>query len=341
MKRIYFHIGYPKTGTTFFQKYLFGDKFFNLGKPYATFNRKKYNQIVNDILDGIFNLDENAFENNKKKFVEKINQLVEFNNTNKPNIISLEAFTNPQNSFKTNISRIKRLIILFNQSSVELKICFFIRNQYDILSSSFLWSILYLYNLDAKLINYKYFIKSIINQNLKIHNYIDCLNYYAFYDEVLNHIKKENLKIFVFEKIISENNFYYDFFNFFNIKIEQKEIDEIKKKIINYNSNKPSWVLNIFIWKNYSNISYLFKNLIKLNFSNDVIKSNIKNQLKIFRKVKTLYIFLRIIFLSKINDDFKIDCGSDEINKIKKIFYKSNYDLDKKCNLNLEKYNYF
>ena len=82
MKKIYFHVGYPKAASTFLQKNIFVQKEFNFINSYEE-NFAKLGKFI-------FFSNENEFEKNHKKYSLFLNEI----DSNKINIMSSEAFTN-------------------------------------------------------------------------------------------------------------------------------------------------------------------------------------------------------------------------------------------------------
>ena len=130
-KIIYFHIGYPKTASTFLQKNFFRKH------PQISYLSRHYGNKDNNlttILNYIFDLNDDKFKKNKK-YLKKIFKRIKFSQK-KINLISEEDVL-CHKAIKNNdiYTTLKRINFIFNDKKNEVKYFFFIRKQKDIIIS--------------------------------------------------------------------------------------------------------------------------------------------------------------------------------------------------------------
>lgn len=308
--KVFFHIGYPRTGSTFIQKYLFekhseinylGPKYYDLNfKPYLTDTKmleinnlktdKEINLINSNSIFADLNLD-------KKKI----------------NLISSEKFLTFGINYYQNLDKIKKLIELQNKE-VVFKVFFVIRNQYDAIKSY--------YHHAFSEISERFKIKD-FNELLKFNkterntyneelNFIDNYHYDITLKKLKNSFDEKNIKIFLYEELYkNKSNFSQNISNFLMINSFET------KKLLN---NDPINELitekdKILIHKIYFSKIHRIYTLLKLK--------------KIIPKF--LRDFIKKIFTKKV--DYKIT--NHQKNEFKKIFKKSNLILQNDYKINL------
>lgn len=329
MEKFYFHLGYPRTATTFLQKYFFTNKkfFFNYGKPYT---HVEYNFIIDEILYSIKNDSDEIFKDKVEKFKKMISTLSNYNIKKKINIISLEDFTNFKSGNIENIKQIKRIKVLFDDS-YKVKIFFSIRKQDQIIRSNFLFSIVKIFNMNKNYLNFETFCNDLINKDKKVLRYLESLNFKILYDSLMEVYTKDDVKVLVYEKLASDSlDFIKELSEFFSIKLDEKEINDLNKKRENYKSSNINWVIYVFLNKNFL---FSFKNFLKFTIRYDY---------KTFkRKLSVFFLFLKLKLYSLFSKNYLPILDEKNSLEILKIFNDSNKKLSDELNLNLEKYNYF
>ena len=296
--KLYLHIGYAKTGTTFLQTEFFPKiKEINyLGKFYKKSPRKNF--ITQKLLHEILHLSDKEFYLKIKQLKDKIN-LLGFHKK-KPNIISNEAILHGiiSGSYKeAEIKRtIKRLKLITRDKNIEIYILIVIRNHYDLILS--LYNTL---NLKFRLnFNKPLFYKN-FNDVIKKNQFVlDTLKFHKIYRGILKLVGKNKCKVFFYEEIFSNHkNFKTDFFNYlglnknipkinFSKKINVTSQKEIKKFniLFNYISFIPIKILEnpIYLWpKILINLLIIIFNIL-LNKNLIFTKLDIKHQKKDINK---------------------------------------------------------
>ena len=186
MNKIIFHIGYPRTGSTYLQTKIF-PKISNLnfsGKPF----NKKNSKIFHEFEKKIFNYDEIFFQKNKNYLAKQIKTL--FNK--KINLLSHEGFLRNTrffekknkfykgNNYSTNLRRIYQVLNLLTTRK-NIFYLIFVRKQQDILPSYYsnFWESEF---ETSKNINFSKFVEDCVNPKKynfgKIINYNDLFNFF-------------------------------------------------------------------------------------------------------------------------------------------------------------------
>ena len=134
MRSIYFHIGYPRSGSTFIQKNYFSSKEKNINFISREFNHGKEDYFFYLILDKIVTLSQKKFLKNLKEICHDFKK-IKFDKK-KINIIS-EELVLCQNVWKNNnvYRTLERLIVIFKKCSFNPKFIVIIRNQEDLMIS--------------------------------------------------------------------------------------------------------------------------------------------------------------------------------------------------------------
>lgn len=308
--KLYLHLGYPKTATTFLQREYFSkSKNINyLGKP---FNKK----IINLFKE----ITKKKMSNNirfKKKYI--INNL----SKKKINLISQESFFsiffNKKNHIDTTIKNLKKTLRTFK---LDLKIFILIRNQEDLFLSLFTESFLNIKN-KYKVDNLEQFIENINDKKFK--TFLDNLNFYKRINTLNKTFGTNNVKVFLYEDL----KYNFSFFRKTLIKYlcldyyEEKKY--LKNRIVHASTKKNE--------KYISNETYL----ISEKLSNLWIYKKLKRILK-----KNIRVKLKNIFdLRYTENSTELYYKNLDHKKIIKNYFKSE---NKKINLNkikLKKFNY-
>jgi hypothetical protein len=192
-KIIYFHIGYPKTATTFLQKNFFKKH------PKLNYLSRHYGKIdthLSNILTKIFDLNDKDFK--KKKFFLK----KELNNVNflknKVNLISEEDIL-CQRLVRDNdiIKTLKRINYIFNNEKIIIKYFYFVRNQKNIVVSCYRQ-----FYLSYFFTRYPKFDQFLGKRNKGIPKEIfDSFKYNKIYSSLRKIVGKNNIKIFIYEDL--------------------------------------------------------------------------------------------------------------------------------------------
>lgn len=280
-----FHIGYHKTATTWFQK-----KFYPL--------LKNYNQVDRSKIRDFF------YENNYQDFSSKKNQI--FCDEELSGNIHNGAYLGLlSENIATKISKFE-----------NPKVIIFIRNQYDIIVSSYLQYIKEGGNYSfSRYIEHKEFERS-NRSSLFSFKHFDYKNLIHKYQSLIG---KENVYIYLFEDFITDQELFISSF----IKDHNLEID-LNKVDFKKNNNSYSYVSLFFarIINSFSRKNVLYKYyIIHLPFVYEYAR-------EILRRIKIFPVRSR----SFLNDEFR--------QIINKKYSDSNKSIAKEYNLDLDKYNY-
>ena len=280
-----FHIGYHKTATTWFQK-----KFYPL--------LKNYNQVDRSKIRAFF------YENNYQDFSSKKNQI--FCDEELSGNIHNGAYLGLlSENIATKISKFE-----------NPKVIIFIRNQYDIIVSSYLQYIKEGGNYSfSRYIEHKEFERS-NRSSLFSFKHFDYKNLIHKYQSLIG---KENVYIYLFEDFITDQELFISSF----IKDHNLEID-LNKGDFKKNNNSYSYVSLFFarIINSFSRKNVLYKYyIIHLPFIYEYAR-------EILRRIKIFPVRSR----SFLNDEFR--------QIINKKYSDSNKSIAKEYNLDLDKYNY-
>ena len=280
-----FHIGYHKTATTWFQK-----KFYPL--------LKNYNQVDRGKIRDFF------FENKYQDFSSNKNQI--FCDEELSGNIHNGAYLGLlSENIATKISKFE-----------NPKVIIFIRNQYDIIVSSYLQYIKEGGNYSfSRYIEHKEFERS-NRSSLFSFKHFDYKNLIHKYQSLIG---KENVYIYLFEDFITDQELFISSF----IKDHNLEID-LNKVDFKKNNNSYSYVSLFFarIINSFSRKNVLYKYyIIHLPFVYEYAR-------EILRRIKIFPVRSR----SFLNDEFR--------QIINKKYSDSNKSIEKEYNLDLDKYNY-
>lgn len=366
-KKLYIHLGYPRTGTKTLQTHFFPNhkdinylgrhpKKRDLGSPHI------------DIINTIMILPDSIFEINKNSIINEVKKLPFVDN--KINVISSEFFilseflydgsyqVDKENklerawfqkkkelNYKSDITverTITRLKSILEEIEVELKVFFSIREQSS--------EIISLYVAAAPESGSSFPItaeflvgsikKNVDNPFIKV--FIETFNYYSKHSTLSKLVGENNLKVLVYEDLKYNKKFFLEeISNFLGIDLKVS-IDLMKDSIY---ENSENYLINEKLDFNSPQkviLNKLIKNLFK--FKENLKINNLKN------KIKNFLILIRKT-LSKKDDKNHFLNKKKLINSklilekntmLVKMFYKhDNFLLDKKNNLNLKKYGYY
>ena len=272
MKRIIIHIGYPKTGSTWFQTL-----FYPMVKDYVFFDRKEFYRLLVKSNDDFLQYVKNKYR--------------------ECNLIICEEHLILQRDIETRI-KANRLKEAFNFENV--KIVVFIRNQKEILASS-----------------YSEVVKS--QRNISLNDYIYSLfetkeilqwDYYSQIKIFETVFGKSNVKVFLYEDFKANNKeFIRNYIVELNLKIN---MDEINFRLVNKSLHPYLIPFVIFFNKVQKTLN------VNLNSFSKKIYMRVNNRLS----------------------EKRIRISESDKNKIHDVFSSSNAKIAKEYNLNLNKYNY-
>ena len=326
--KLYIHIGLPKTGVTLLSYIFENSKSINfLGRPLL----KVYDDLWQSMI----------FDNNKKyrkKILLLKKKIICSLSKEKKNVLLIEGITDPFfiiNSKKNFISRIK-IIKQILYKDIQIKIIFSIRNQSDFFISRYVESPQYFENYNyrwKKFENFKkIFEKKFLTKKEKI--FLNKLNYYKIFKELLRIFKKNNVTFFLYEDLRYDKKFFSNKISRI-LDLNKKEIFKIVSK---NNLNQANSVnKEIFIRKNSQLNFILTNNKLYMNL-NKRIPIRVK---KIFKKI---FIFIDKFYykiLFNFKTDKKIYLTQKDKTLIKKFYYKDNQKIDKYFRIGLKKYKYY
>jgi len=341
MKKLFIHIGFPRTGTTTLQLHLFPkhSQINYLGRtprnqPKITLielvcnlNDNDFNQIYEELLDMCSNF---RLENNKTNILSS-----EF-------IISFATHYNNGLDLNHNVCRsLKRLERLFKDINIDVEFFCSIRNQATIIPSFYVATSPELkksmkYNSEDIIDNIK---KNKID-NFKIRNLLNGYKYWELHKNFnIAFEGKKKLKYFIYEEY--QTKFPSSISKYLSIDAN------ITKELINGRiENSSKAVLNEHPLLN-SKFSIIYNKMAK-NFSYPKILFQ-----KFDRKIINLYFLLKDLILKnkkrKNNDDFtnqkknfcyKLDHLKKNSELIKKFYREDNLKLIDDLNIDVSKYDY-
>tara|TARA_A100001234_G_C12633454_1_gene389190 strand:- start:147 stop:1037 length:891 start_codon:yes stop_codon:yes gene_type:complete len=260
MNKIIFHIGYPRTGTTYLQEKIFPkiNSINFIGKPFKSINSK----IFYNFEKKIFSYDEIFFNENIKNIANELKPLFK----NKINLISHEGFLRNTrffekkhkfykgNNYSLNLRRIYQVLSLLIKKK-DIFFLIFIRKQEDILPSYYsnFWK------SELELHPKIDFLKFINNcLDTKRYNFSKALNYNKLFNFLSNFIPKKNIIFLNYESFFEkEKNTIKKFSSLFGLR-ENEIKNLISSKIIN--SNK------INRYYNFRNMDNYFPKILRKRF---------------------------------------------------------------------------
>lgn len=324
-KEIFIHIGYPKTASTTFKKYLFSN--------HKEFYYLRNNEDSNDLLNNLFYSRENSFKRFMNNYKDELLKKVKSTNLTKF-VLSEESLTSFSMFFRlwpapyiwtiepNSVAR--KIKIAFKDSSVfdKVKILIVIRKQDDIIKSIYAQ----VYNLVFKKFKetrtFGKFLDYALGKN-RNNFLVDAL----YYEDIINEYEKlfgrENICIQVFEELQQDREKYIkklcDFLGInFQDTLELLEDKHMNKKSskVKYSSDNRSLfeIINYYKIKYFGPKSFGMEDNRMVNF------------------LKGQYISGGKLSGIKITPPYQ--------ETIKGLFAESNIRLSKKYDLDLEKYGY-
>ncbi len=289
--KVYFHIGYPRTGTTFLQANIFpfhsdinylGPKHHYYGdqpevKVYL--NKEIFKKIANSFkYDDVFKLKTSEITH-KMQYILNINEF----DQKKINLISTEKYlTYGYKSFKE-IYLIKKYLTAMIKN-IDFKIFYMVRNQYDIIFSQFHHGN-FLLKKQLGITEFKeliYSMNKINNSKKEILEFFKLYDYFAIYDELKKIFGKENIEILEYEDFKNNpQDFFLNLSKILKINSSETKILSSKKelKFLNVRDKKLILIEN--------SITIFFGNLFKKIKINKFIPKFIKEKIKflLFSKI--------------------------------------------------------
>ena len=273
--KILYHLGYPRTGSTFLQKNIFPEhKDINLIGPknYKNWNDVKITQNeLNKIAD---NYTETGILNEKN--------YLDFFDQRKLNVISSEKYVSYLN-LRNNFKDIKFFNKLLQNKHKDIEIYFLVvlRNQYDLIKSLYFHA----YPIYSEALGIKDFEKLIkcFNKNKESNREIfqfllfaDSFNFYKLYNNLSTNFKNPKIKFLFYEDFkLNRENFVSEFVEFLNLdKQYTKSLfsDEIVNKGVS-NDKKIRFSSKLRYKLSENNLVRSIKNFIPRSIKNFILKN--------------------------------------------------------------------
>ena len=342
-KTIIIHIGYPKTGSTSLRHFLFPNhKDLNyLGRFDTTVNHLKITELLVKLKDSDFENEINQIVNIAKN--------INFSE-NKTNLIADEFIINysihydNDGDFNRTVERtIKRAKYIFDKINLNLKVCFMTRNQSELIPSFYSNTAPELgksmtYNAEDIL----HYFKNKQTNNYLLKRFCDGLKFSEMYEKIANIVGKENLKVFIFDKVKYDfKDYIYQLSHY--LKIDEKTSYNLMKDKSHFtaamylnedlSSNSPFSVLSHKVKRairlpkelsqNFNGKIKIAKKLIEMQFSSEYKKNRDK-----IKKTKE-------VIITQYNSLKKNSA------LIKEYYKEDSIKLEKFLNEDLKKYNYY
>ncbi len=325
MKTLYIHIGYPKTGTTTIQDYLF-----NKHSEVMYLN----NEILkSDITKNILYSSENYVNRNKELLHKELSEVLSKFDDKNTFVYSNESLLSVSMFFRLNrkpqvytldvncIARKLKTVFLESNLFSEVKIIVTIRNQQDLIKSMYAQVFNRFFkkfretNSFSRFLNY-----SFDNSDSFI---IDALYYNSVIKNYEELFEIDNVGVFVFEELkANPKTFIEKMSNFLKIDSEES-YSLIRNKDSNKKSGKKSYKTDSV---SLSSKLVPIKKYLLGNKSTGLTNSNI----------------FKILDTMKVNGQSikGVELTKEEQEKFQHFFHDENTSLSQKRRLNLEQYNY-
>lgn len=329
-QKVYFHIGFPKTASTYLQSKVF---------PYIEeiyfANNEEY---INKWLGRLRSFDTSYF-NNQRNICDKIESGY---GENQKILISKEGLVgNPFANFSDNTS----IAITLKKSFPNAKFLLVIRKQDDLLNS--LYSLYLKFGGRKKIKDFLFYSKNdFTHSGLYTLDHRDpalppigvspyCLNYYNIVSNYIEIFGKKNIKILPFELLKNNHDNFIEEISYF-LEIPDLKISIDKKPV---NSNEMSGNVKFMRFMNrFARIDNNALGFIPINktkhsdfsFSTRIWTTIAPKNFKTIKSISTLY---NKKSTSLIEENLR--------EEIMKIHHSSNEKLDALYNLDLKKYNYY
>ena len=333
-KKVFFHLGFPKTGTSLLQDYLFS-KHSQINYVSGPADVKNNFMMHPSFKGSIWRMNDKEFYNSYNELLSKLNTISSNLDSNKCNILSNELFLQRFFIKEREYDPFKgllRLISLFKKSNVDLRIFLVIRNHSDIIPSFFYQNLTNI-ELEKFLLTANEIIKYFQtgkNNNTKVSKIaFDNFNYCRLYKYLSTYLKSDKLKIFLYECLkYDKEKFFSDLSNYLEIeKTETRKILHNKKAHITVDKMEFN-KLNYLIYKNLQQPKNLFKNFFpKLN--SFVKFLFVERNKETYRKSKQ----------KMKNEGYKKIKQNSQL--IKKYYRDDCFELEKKLHLGMDQFNYF
>jgi len=337
--KLYFHFGFPRTGTTTLQVHLFPNH------PQINYlGRYPKTQSQFELIDLICNLNNDDFDKRYSELLKKAKEL--YLDPNKINIISNEFivlnaihYDNSNDNFRTVPRSISRINSLFSKIHIDVYFFCSIRNHAKIIPSFY-------FVTAPELGRSLTFTAEEIIQYLKTNNtnkpmikrLLDGFKYWELYKNLDNVVRKNKIKFFLFEKFA--DNFVSDLSNYLKIDpaISLKLLKNTSENVVIDNMKE-----DLFI---NTPLSALFSKLIK-NFKNPKILFINFNE-KLLNMFKLLYIHMtkykqkdkEISKIKKENLIKQLNVIKNNSLLIKKYYRNDSLKLKSELKLDIDKYDY-
>ena len=340
MKRVYLHIGHPKTATSLMQTYLFNkhSQINNLGKP----GKKNLDYIR--LLMTEYN--EEAFERkvNKSNLIPSEFIFSEI----KPNMISDEGFLTPFPRNLDNLLHLTKMARVFNQiedRNCALRVIITIRKQSELILSQYSKGINHFIKVNDEWKNFNNLIKFYSSNKKAEHKqlgFYESFKHYRTYKHLVSLFGEKNIKVLVYEKFDQKpEDFITELSEF--LGVDDKEsinlIQGIRDNVTPRTNNKEYIVKNPYYFGQESSlVSGILGQILK---PLDLIKNFHHKTLTLKKKIGSLSLKQRLNRFNQRKMDQYVSLSKEELRNIKDYYGNDNMKIDEKLSLNLEKYGYF
>lgn len=284
-KKIILHCGYPKAAST-----TIVNEMIKIVKNYNVVDVNEDPELLNTF-EEILNLDENIYKKKKKLLTKIIKKKL----INSINFFCYERAFYLNIHWNKKIIFLKRLKRIFLNLEYDFKISIFIRNQSDIVISSFKEGFFRIIFKNLKYLSFNRYVNSIKYSSNQI--LFNNLNYYDNLKKIKKIIPRKNIYLGLFEEmVINKRAQFINILNFCEIKsfnlnlLSKKKYNDsndkkfmklIKKRLFEYSINKKLMSFKTFL--NFIEI------LIKMLFLQSILNKFTK--LNVYQKKKLKQIF--------------------------------------------------